>query len=347
MNLENSSTIGSDKLWFTIAPGGVTMEQGAMKREGWSRKFESIEVDGHDVRAGAKFFGEDTGTGNVRVFVDLQDMSARVQFNPSKVLTSHELCTDILKSYEHVENRLSIAGLHLDRDAGKVTRKDIACDAILAEVPENSMPHLSNFLKFRRCKRKVDDVHGITMGNASVQLQFYNKHEQLNMLGISHNLHPHTGRNELRILSNARGLLDKYTPTLNDALKLSHSDLVDIYRSEVTARVHIASTSEIQQMKVESLRDAMSFYSINYGRNWLSRYLINEGMNHLIAEVGRDELTKLLTSIDAKKTAKNEGAKIKRSIAQSMELERARRFMSNRTPMSYVDEYLRTFALTA
>jgi hypothetical protein len=185
------------------------------------------------------------------------------------------------------------------------------------------------------------------MGNASVQLQFYNKHEQLNMLGISHNLHPHTGRNELRILSNARALLDKYTPTLNDALKLSHSDLVDIYRSEVTARVHIASTPDVQQMKVQSLRDALTFYSVNHGRNWLSRYLINEGMNHLIAEVGRDALTELLISIDDKKTAKNEGAKIKKSIAQSMELERARRFMSNRTPMSYVDEYIRTFALTA
>ena len=70
-------------------------------------------------------------------------------------------------------------------------------------------------------------------------------------------------------------------------------------------------------------------------------------MNHLIAEVGRDALTELLTSIDAKKTAKNEGAKIKKSIAQTMELEKARRFMSNRTPMSYVDEYIRTFALTA
>lgn len=347
MNLENSSTIGSDKLWFTIAPGGVTMERDAMKREGWSRKFDSIEIDGHDVRVGAKFFGEDKGTGNVRVFVDLQDMSARVQLNPSKVLTEHELCTDILKSYEHVERRLAVAGLHLDRDAGKVTRKDIACDAVLAEVPENSMPFLSHYLKFRRCKRKVDDVHGITMGNASVQLQFYNKHEQLNVLGISHNLHPHTGRNELRILSNARALLDKYTPTLTSALKLTHSDLVDIYRSEVSARVHIASTPDVQQMKVESLRDALTFYSVNYGRNWLSRYLINEGMNHLIAEVGRDALTELLTSIDAKKTAKNEGAKIKKSIAQSMELEKARRFMSNRTPMSYVDEYIRTFALTA
>lgn len=347
MNLENSSTIGSDKLWFTIAPGGVAMEQGAMKREGWSKKFDSVEIDGHDVRVGAKFFGEDKGTGNVRVFVDLQDMSARVQLNPSKVLTEHELCTDILKSYEHVERRLAVAGLHLDRDAGKVTRKDIACDAVLAEVPENSMPYLSHYLKFRRCKRKVDDVHGITMGNASVQLQFYNKHEQLNMLGISHNLHPHTGRNELRILSNARALLDKYTPTLTSALQLSHSDLVDIYRSEVSARVHIASTPDVQQMKVENLRDALAFYSINYGRNWLSRYLINEGMNYLIAEVGRDALTQLLTSIDAKKTAKNEGAKIKKSIAQTMELEKARRFMGNRTPMSYVDEYIRTFALTA
>ena len=323
------------------------MEPNAMKREGWSKKYDCIEVDGHDVRVGAKFFGEDKGTGNVRVFVDLQDMSARVQFNPSKVLTEHELCTDILKSYEHVERRLEVAGLHLDRDAGKVTRKDIACDAVLAEVPENSMPYLSHYLKFRRCKRKVDDVHGITMGNASVQLQFYNKHEQLNMLGIPHNLHPHTGRNELRILSNARALLEKYTPTLTSALKLTHSDLVDIYRSEVTARVHIASTPDVQQMKVESLRDALTFYSINFGRNWLSRYLINEGMNHLIAEVGRDELTKLLTSIDAKKTAKNEGAKIRKSIAQTMELEKARRFMSNRTPMSYVDEYIRTFALTA
>ena len=347
MNLENSSTIGSDKLWFTIAPGGVKMEPHAMKREGWSRKFESAEVDGQDVRVGAKFFGEDKGTGNVRVFVDLQDKSARVQLNPSKVLTEHELCTDILKSYEHVERRLAVAGLHLDRDAGKVTRKDIACDAILAEVPENSMPYLSHYLKFRRCKRKVDDVHGITMGNASVQLQFYNKHEQLNMLGISHNLHPHTGRNELRILSNARALLDRYTPTLSSALQLSHSDLVDIYRSEVSARVHIASTPDVQQMKVQSLRDALTFYSVNYGRNWFSRYLINEGMDRLIAEVGRDELTDILTSIDAKKTAKNEGAKIKKSIAQTMELEKARRFMSNRTPMSYVDEYIRTFALTA
>jgi hypothetical protein len=347
MNLQNSSTIGSDKLWFTIAPGGVTMEQGAMKREGWARKFDCAEIDGKAVRVGAKFFGGDTGTGNVRVFVDLQDMSARVQFNPSKVLTSHELCSDILKSYEHVEHRLSIAGLHLDRDAGKVTRKDIACDAVLSELPENSMPYLSHYLKFRRAKRTMEHPNGITMGNASVQVQFYNKHEQLNMLGIPHNLHPNTGRNELRILSNARAVLDKYTPTLNDALKLSHSDLVDIYRSEVTARVHIASTPDVIDMKVQSLRDALTFYSVNHGRNWLSRYLINEGMNHLIAEVGRENLIEILTSIDDKKTAKNEGAKIKRSVTQSLELERAKAFSSNRTPLSYVHEYFRNFALTA
>lgn len=344
MKAQKVSTIGSDKIWFSVASGGVKVQEGAYKREGWSQSFDCQEIDGHNVRVGAKFYGEGVGTGNVRVFVDTRDMSAKVQYNPSKVFTDHLLVSDIMKSHLQIENRLLVAGIEIDRDSCKVTRKDIACDSILSETPNNYMNPLTHFLKFKRSKKSPEYPTGRTFGNASVQMQFYNKHEQLNMLKVVHEIHPNTARNELRILSNAKGLLQKYTPTLSDTLKLTSNDLRDIYTYEVKDRVHLARVQSNEDISLASLGDEMQYYRTNYGRNWHSQMIFNTGMETLLSSYGQEVYLSFLTSLDDGKTMKNEVAKVKKRILQLSDLERMKINFTGRSQISYVNEYIEAFA---
>ena len=344
MKVLKVSTIGSDKIWFSVASGGIKVHEGAYKREGWSPNFKCQEIDGHNVRVGGEFYGESVGTGNVRVFVDTRDMSAKVQYNPSKVFTDHLLTSDIMKSHLKVESRLLVAGVEIDRDACKITRKDIACDSILSETPDNFMKPLSHFLRFKRSKPTVEYPTARTFGNASVQMQFYNKHEQLNMLKISHEVHPNTARNELRILSNAKGLLQKYTPTLSDALKLTGDDLRDIYLHEVKDRIHLARIESNEDIHLVNLGDEMKYYMTNYGRNWNQQMIYNEGMEALLEKYGQDDYLSFLVSLDDSKTMKNEVAKVKNRISQLSDLEKMKINFKGRSQMSYVNEYIEAFA---
>ena len=344
MKVQKVSTIGSDKIWYSVASGGVRIKQGSLKSEGWAKNYECTEIDGHNVRIGAKFYGEEKGTGNVRVFVDLRDMSAKVQYNPSKVFTDHVLTTDILKSHIQIESRLKASGIEIDRDSCKVTRKDIACDSVLLESPNMYMDPLTNYLRFKRSKSNAEYPTGRTFGNASVQMQFYNKHKQLNMLKVTHEIHCNTARNEFRMLSNAKGLLQKYTPTMAETLKLTGDDLRDIYLYEVRDRIHLARTQANEEIRLQTLRDEMQYYMTNYGRNWQQQMILNRGYEDLLSEYGHEDYLSCLVGLDDSKTMKNEVAKVKNRISQISEFETMKKNFKGRSQMSYVNEYIEAFA---
>jgi len=175
-------------------------------------------------------------------------------------------------------------------------------------------------------------------------MQFYNKHEQLNMLKVTHEVHPNTARNELRILSNAKGLLQKYTPTMTETLKLTGDDLRDIYLHEVKDRIHLAQTQANEDIHIVNLGDEMKYYMTNYGRNWNQQMIYNMGMETLLEKYGQDDYLSFLVSLDDSKTMKNEVTKVKKRISQISEFETMKKNFKGRSQISYVNEYIEAFA---
>jgi hypothetical protein len=242
-------------------------------------------------------------------------------------------------------------GLKIDMDACKVKRFDTARDAVLTESPSNYAAPLQMYLSAKRESTRLAYTDGLTIGNSSMQIGFYNRALHLSNKKIPHALHQNTGRNEIRCLSKGAKVWTPkyYGESVTDFLKLDADGLASAYRDQFRSLVSIADesarigTPHAFEM-ASGVYDEMLYFKSIHGSHWQSHLFSAYGLSALTDKVGEIQLIDMIIDIDSHKTPKLTRHRLKKKHADMLTLERIRHTFAKRKPISYVDEYLQTFA---
>ena len=170
---------------------------------------------------------------------------------------------------------------------------------------------------------------------------------------INHSLHPNTGRNELRCLSKGRRTWAKKfgdgDASINDFCKLNRDALSEMYLDHFKTLSTLANESikigipHDNEMASDVYSEMLYFQSI-HGASWMNHYLIANGIQAIADKVGLSYFIDMACEIDSQKTKKSLTHRMKIKTAAAIELNRIKERFAIRQPISYVDEYLQTFA---
>jgi hypothetical protein len=351
MNYGNSSTIGVDKVWMHVGADGIDVSGIDLRSERWSGTPNARNIEGEYMPVRDTFRFDGVGEGHLIGKVDLLRRSAEIQFNPTHFFGDYALTSDVGGAFDRAFQSMASIGLKIDLDACKIKRFDTARDAALSEYPSNYAAPLQMYLSAKReSTRKLYD-DGLTIGNQSMQIGFYNRALHLTNKKISHALHQNTGRNEIRCLSQgAKVWMPKYYgESVTDFMKLDADGLANAYRDQFKSLVSIADESARIGMPhafemATGVYDEMLYFKSIYGSHWQSHLLTAYGLSALYDKVGEIQLIDMIIDVDSHKTSKLTRHRLKKKHADLLTLERIRHTFAKRKPISYVDEYLQTFA---
>ena len=351
MNYSNASIIGVDKIWMRVAPDGVNLSGIDLESERWSGTPKSRKVDGAYMPVRDSFRFEEVGEGHLMGSVDVLRRTADIQFNPTHFYGDYALSSNVGESFNRAFDLMASIGLKIDRDACTIKRFDTARDAALTESPSNYAAPLQMYLTAKRESTRLAYTDGLTIGNQSMQIGFYNRALHLNKKKIVHALHDNTARNEIRCLPKGADVwTSKYFGnSIADVMKLDASGLDDIYREQFKSLVSIAEESARigipHEMEMASdVLDEMLYFKAMCGTRWQSCYFNARGLQSLYADVGEIQLIEMIVDVDNNKTSKLTRHRLKKKHADLLTLERIKHTFAHRKPISYVDEYLQTFA---
>lgn len=351
MNYENSSIIGVDKVWMCTDADGINLNSIDLSSDRWSGTPQARNIDGAYMPVKDSFRFKGVGEGHLIGKVDFLRRSAEIQFNPTHFFSDYALTSDVSGAFHRAFDLMASIGLKIDLDACKIRRFDTARDAVLTESPSNYAAPLQMYLSAKRESTRLAYTDGLTIGNSSMQMGFYNRALHLSNKKIAHALHHNTGRNEIRCLSNGAKVWTPkyYGETLADFLKLDADGLAFAYRDQFKSLVSIADESARIGMPHEfemasSVYDEMLYFKSIHGSHWQSHLFSAYGHSALTDKVGEIQLIDMIIDIDSHKTAKLTRHRLKKKHADLLTLERIRHTFAKRKPISYVDEYLQTFA---
>jgi hypothetical protein len=354
MKYGNSSTIGVDKVWMRVQADGVKVGQRFNEDdENWDVLWQSKKIDGVYQPIKNKIRFEDKGQGHLIADINLFTRDALVQFNPTHFFGEYELTTNVAGAFDRAFDLMASKGLEIDRDACLITRFDLAKDSALTENPSKFVTPLAMYLAANRESTRLEHADGVTLGNGSNQFGFYNRSLHLSNLKINHSLHPNTGRNELRCLSKGRRTWAKKfgdgDASINDFCKLNRDALSEMYLDHFKTLSTLANESikigipHDNEMASDVYSEMLYFQSI-HGASWMNHYLIANGIQAIADKVGLSYFIDMACEIDSQKTKKSLTHRMKIKTAAAIELNRIKERFAIRQPISYVDEYLQTFA---
>jgi hypothetical protein len=351
MNYSNASIIGVDKVWMRVDADGVDVSSIDLDSGRWSGTPQSLKVDGAYMPVRDSFRFDEGGEGHLSGKVDLLRRSAEVQFNPTHFFGDYALTADVSGAFHRAFDLMASIGLKIDLDACKVKRFDTARDAALTESPSNYAAPLQMYLSAKRESTRLAYTDGLTIGNSSMQIGFYNRALHLTNKKVPHALHQNTGRNEIRCLSKgAKVWMPKYYgESVRDFMKLDADGLAAAYREQFKSLVSIADESARIGIPhafemASSVYDEMLYFKSIYGSHWQSHLFSAYGLSALTDKVGEIQLIDMIIDVDSNKTEKLTRHRLKKKHSDLLILERIRDTFVKRKPISYVDEYLQTFA---
>jgi hypothetical protein len=343
MNYANASIVGVDKVWMRVASDGIDVGSINLEGERWSGTPKSRKVDGAYMPVRDTFRFEGVGEGHLMGTIDTLRRTAEIQFNPTHFYGDYALTSNVGESFSRAFDLMASIGLKIDRDACTIKRFDTARDAALTESPSNYAAPLQMYLS------AYSD--GLTIGNQSMQIGFYNRALHLKKKKIAHALHDNTARNEIRCLSQgAKVWMPKYFGhSIADVMKLDASGLNEIYREQFKTLVSIADesarigTPHVMEM-ASDVYDEMLYFKSIHGSYWQSHLFAAYGLQALTEKVGEIQLVDIIVDVDDNKTSKLTRHRLKKKHADLLTLERIKHTFAHRKPISYVDEYLQIFA---
>lgn len=351
MNYSNASIVGVDKVWMRVASDGVDISQINLEGERWSRTPKSRKVEGAYMPVRDTFRFEEVGEGHLMGTIDTLRRTAEIQFNPTYFYGDYALTSNVGESFNRAFDLMASIGLKIDRDACTIKRFDTARDAALTEYPSKYAKPLEMYLSAKRESTRREYSDGLIIGNQSMQIGFYNRTFHLNKKKVAHALHANTARNEIRCLSQgAKIWMPKYFgDSIADVMKLDASGLNDIYLEQFKSLVSIADESARigmpHEMEMTSdVRDEMLYFKSIYGAHWQSHLFSAYGLQALYDKVGEHLLIDMIVDVDDNKTSKLTRHRLKKKHSDLLTLERIKHTFAHRKPISYVDEYLQTFA---
>ena len=351
MKYGNSSMIGVDKVWMHVGADGINTSGINLEGERWSGTPRSRKVDGEYMPVRDTFRFEGVGEGHLMGTVDTLRRSAEIQFNPTHFYSDYKLASNVGDAFNRAFDLMASIGLKIDVDACKIKRFDTAIDATLTESPSNYAAPLQMYLSAKRESTRLAYSDGLTIGNQSMQIGFYNRSLHLTKKKITHALHDNTARNEIRCLSQGSKVwMPKYYgDSIADVMRLDFLGLHDIYCEQFKTLVSIADESARlgipHEMEMASdVRDEMLYFKSIYGTHWQSRIFSAYGLQAAIDKVGEIPLIEMIVDVDNHKTPKLTRHRLKKKHADLLTLERIKHTFAHRKPISYVDEYLQTFA---
>jgi hypothetical protein len=351
MNFENSSMIGVDKVWMRVAPDGIDVASINLEGERWSGTPRSRKVDGAYMPVKDSFRFDGVGEGHLLGTIDTLRRTAEIQFNPTHFFGDYGLTSNVGDAFSRAFDLMASIGLKIDRDACTIKRFDTARDAALTESPSNYAAPLQMYLSAKRESTRLAYTDGLTIGNQSMQIGFYNRALHLTNKKVLHSLHTNTARNEIRCLSKGANVWRPkyYGDTIADVMKLDASALNEIYRDQFKTLVSIADESARigipHAMEMTSdVYDEMLYFKSIYGSRWQSHLMTAYGLQALYDKIGEVQLVEMIVDIDSNKTSKLTRHRLKKKHSDLLTLERIRSTFAKRKPISYVDEYLQTFA---
>lgn len=351
MNYSNASIVGVDKVWMRVASDGVDISQINLEGDRWSRTPKSRKVEGAYMPVRDTFRFEGVGEGHLMGTIDTLRRTAEIQFNPTYFYGDYALTSNVGESFNRAFDLMASIGLKIDRDACTIKRFDTARDAALTEYPSKYAKPLEMYLSAKRESTRREYSDGLIIGNQSMQIGFYNRAFHLNKKKVAHALHANTARNEIRCLSQgAKVWMPKYFgDSIADVMKLDASGLNEIYLEQFKSLVSIADESARigipNEMEMTSdVRDEMLYFKSIYGAHWQSHLFSAYGLQSLYEKVGEHLLIDMIVDVDDNKTSKLTRHRLKKKHADLLTLERIKHTFAHRKPISYVDEYLQTFA---
>jgi hypothetical protein len=350
MNYQNSSMVGVDKVWMRVASDGVNLDSINLEGERWSGTPKSRKVDGAYMPVKDSFRFDGVGEGHLMGTLDTLSRSIDIQFNPTYFGADYGLNSNVGEAFHKAFDLMSSIGLKIDIEACTIKRLDTAKDAVLTESPSNYATPLQMYLSAKRESTRLAYADGLTIGNQSMQIGFYNRSLHLTKKRVDHSLHTNTARNEIRCLSNGSKVwMPKYFgASINDVMKLDANGLNEIYSNQFRALVSLADessrigTPHPMEMTTDVYDEMLYFKSI-YGDYWQSHLFTAYGLQALYDKVGENQLVDLIVEVDDKKTEKLTRHRLKKKHSDLLTLERIKTTFAHRKPISYVDEYLQTF----
>ena len=351
MNYSNASIIGVDKVWMRVASDGIDVGSINLEGERWSGTPKSLKVDGAYMPVRDTFRFEGVGEGHLMGTIDTLRRTAEIQFNPTHFYGDYALTSNVGESFSRAFDLMASIGLKIDRDACTIKRFDTARDAALTESPSNYAAPLQMYLSAKRESTRLAYSDGLTIGNQSMQIGFYNRALHLKKKKIAHALHDNTARNEIRCLSQgAKVWMPKYFgDSIADVMKLDASGLNEIYREQFKTLVSIADesarigTPHVMEM-ASDVYDEMLYFKSIHGSYWQSHLFAAYGLQALTEKVGEIQLVDMIVDVDDNKTSKLTRHRLKKKHADLLTLERIKHTFAHRKPISYVDEYLQICA---
>jgi hypothetical protein len=307
-------------------------------------------VDGAYMPVKDTFRFEGEGEGHLMGTIDTLRRTADIQFNPTHFISDYALNSNVGGAFDKAFDLMSSIGLKIDIEACTIKRLDTAKDAVLTESPSNYASPLQMYLSAKRESTRLAYTDGLTIGNQSMQIGFYNRSLHLTRKKVNHSLHNNTARNEIRCLSGGSKVwMPKYYGnSISDVMKLDANGLNEIYSNQFRALVSIADESSRigtpHPMEMASdVYDEMLYFKSIYGDYWQSHLFTAYGLQSLYDKVGESQLVDLIVAVDDKKTEKLTRHRLKKKHSDLLTLERIKTTFAHRKPISYVDEYLQSF----
>ncbi|MFO0203671.1 MAG: hypothetical protein ACK528_11145, partial [Alphaproteobacteria bacterium] len=260
-----------------VASDGIDVGSINLEGERWSGTPKSRKVDGAYMPVRDTFRFEGVGEGHLMGTIDTLRRTAEIQFNPTHFYGDYALTSNVGESFSRAFDLMASIGLKIDRDACTIKRFDTARDAALTESPSNYAAPLQMYLSAKRESTRLAYSDGLTIGNQSMQIGFYNRALHLKKKKIAHALHDNTARNEIRCLSQgAKVWMPKYFGhSIADVMKLDASGLNEIYREQFKTLVSIADesarigTPHVMEM-ASDVYDEMLYFKSIHGSYWQS-----------------------------------------------------------------------------
>lgn len=350
--MNKSSTIGVDKVWCKASPNGIHLSDKIVSNlarvndhhSGWRKGGNGQYVDGQFIQVDAVFNPKTANNGNLYLKVDLMNQSAKIQFNPSRFASQYGLTKDLAWSFERLLQVAKDGGIDIDIDSLTLTRLDVAMDGQLTENATNYVHHLNRHLSFQRGERKPEYPDGITMGNKSIQIGYYNRKKKVEKDKIQNDLHPNTGRNEVRLLTGGYRHWNAtyFDSDVRNLMNASEDHLRFIYSDQCKKAINVNRYDHLTS-ECKDLHDKMIYYFTNYGQRWFSVMLSHDGVESLLSGYSINEVMDLVSCVDATKQPRKIKAYLKDIVSQIAQYERMKASFSKRESMSYVDEWLSVF----
>lgn len=338
--------IGVDKIQLKIQ--GVHRPEGYQLKEGWSKTYKVMNLDGEIIPTSLQFFASNLSSksrnGNLTIIDEPLRDTTSIIFNPTNFFSDYELTTDLSRSMDIAQDIVLNSGLDIDLSSASIRRLDVTKDAVLIEPPQNYNPILSNYLQFRRSSTKVQYQDGLWMGNRSREFTFYDRAKHLDIKKIDHTLHSNTARLEYKLKNEGRKSWSEnyglYTPNdLTNDIDQYNEIFVDGLRNVVLKDVLDGDTIVLSPI---TLINQLKEYQEMSGRNFLSYFCKDYGLLNLIDNFGADSLIDAIAQVQ-KSESKVVRSRIKEDISRALKLRQSTSTQLRR-PVEYIQEIINQYA---